>query len=167
MSPLWRGGEILVYLCPLSSSARFVSVRSLCLSCLRLNMWRWPNAGLMLAHRLRRWASICQHFHAECRPASQTAGQQHEVGLLTTVEWILASTGDAGQTFNRHCVSVCLHCQTRSPANTRCWTSAGFMLCQRCRWWARIGPALGQRLLFARSVDRPHLCFAHHLVWRY
>ena len=34
------------------------------------------------------------------------------------------------------------------------------MLGQRCRWWARIGPALGQRLVFAGSVDRPH-CVSH------
>ena len=31
---------------------------------------------------------------------------QHEVGLLTTVEWILASTGDAGPAFTRHWVGV-------------------------------------------------------------
>ena len=36
------------------------------------------------------------------------------------------------------------------------------MLGQCRRQWARIGPALGQRLVFAGSVDRPHLCFAHH-----
>ena len=36
----------------------FVSVRSLCLSCRRSNTRRWPNVGLLLAHRLRRWASI-------------------------------------------------------------------------------------------------------------
>ena len=68
---------------------------------------------------------------------------QHEVGLLTTVEWILASTGDAGPTFTRHWVGVGLHCLTRSPANTRRWTSAGFMLGQHHRRWARIGPSIG------------------------
>ena len=30
------------------------------------------------------------------------------------------------------------------------------MLVQRRRPWARIGPSLGQRLVFAGSVDRPH-----------
>ena len=30
------------------------------------------------------------------------------------------------------------------------------MLSQRCRRWARIGPALGQRLVFAGSVDMIH-----------
>ena len=70
-------------------------------------------------------------------------------------------------TCTRHWVGVALHCLTRSLANTRRWTSAGFMLGQRHRRWARIGPALGRRLVFAGSVDRPHLCFAHHRVWGY
>ena len=30
------------------------------------------------------------------------------------------------------------------------------MLGQRHRWWARNGPALGQSLVFAGSVERPH-----------
>ena len=30
------------------------------------------------------------------------------------------------------------------------------MRCQRNRRWARIGPALGQCLVFAESVDKPH-----------
>ena len=30
------------------------------------------------------------------------------------------------------------------------------MLGQHRRQWARIGPALGQRLVFAGSVERPH-----------
>ena len=33
------------------------------------------------------------------------------------------------------------------------------MLGQRHRRWARIGPALGQRLVFAGSVVRPHCVF--------
>ena len=111
------------------------------------------------------WASVTDDgptltlllFKASCWYYSQ-----HEVGLLTTVEWIPASTGDAGPTFTRHWVGVGLHCLTSSPANTRYWTSAGLMLGQRRRWCARIGPALGQHLVFAGSVDRPHLCFAHH-----
>ena len=71
----------------------------------------------------RMWASVTDSgptltqllFKTLCRYYSQ-----HEVGLLTRVEWILASTSDAGPTFNiRCCVSVGLHCQTRSPANRR------------------------------------------------
>ena len=34
------------------------------------------------------------------------------------------------------------------------------MLGQRRKWWARIGQALGQHLVFAASVDRPH-CVSH------
>ena len=68
------------------------------------------------------WASVTDGestltqllFKASCRYYSQ-----REVGLLTTIEWILASTGDAGSTFTRHWVGVGLHCLTRSPANTR------------------------------------------------
>ena len=121
------------------------------------------DATLHVGQRHRRRANITQFlFKASCGYYSQ-----HEVGLLTTVEWILASTGDAGPTFTRNWVGVGLHCLTRSPANTRRWTSAGFMLGQCRRRWARIRPALGQRLVFAGSVDRPHLCFAHQRVWRY
>ena len=36
----------------------FVSVRSLRLSCRLSNTRRWPNVGLLLAHRLLRWANI-------------------------------------------------------------------------------------------------------------
>ena len=162
---------------------------SLCLSCRRSNTRRQPNVGLLLAHRLRRWASIRTVLgYRVVFDATLNVGQrhrqktninpafvqalwgyysQHEVGLLTTVEWILAITGDAGPTFTRHLVGVRLHCLTSSPANTRRWTSAGFMQGQRRRRWAKIEPALGQRLVFTGSVDRPHLCFAHLRVWRY
>ena len=34
------------------------------------------------------------------------------------------------------------------------------MLGQPRRQWARSGPALGQRFVFAGNVDRPHLCFS-------
>ena len=65
------------------------------------------------------WASVTDGgptiiqllFKASCGYYSQ-----HEVGLLTMVEWILASIGDAGPTFTRHWVGVDLHCLTRSPA---------------------------------------------------
>ena len=61
--------------------------------------------------------------------AGITSSMKYIVGLLTTVEWILASTSDAGPAFTRHWVSVGLHC-------------------------------------LSRSVDRPHLCFEHHRLWR-
>ena len=167
---------------------RFTFVRSVCPLCLCLcvlPVYRAggqtrhvdPIAGIMLAHRLRRWAKIspvlgyCVLFRPSWMWASITDGgptlthiwlkasrqqySHHEVGLLTTVEWIIASTGDAGPLFNRHWGGV-------SPANKTRWTSAGLILGQRHRQWARIGPALFQRLVFAGSVDRPHLCFAHH-----
>ena len=57
---LYRGEDILLYLSPLIclSQISFVSMCSLRLSCRRLNTRRWPNSGLLLAHRLRRWANI-------------------------------------------------------------------------------------------------------------
>ena len=58
MSPLsQRGGDMLLYLCSISSSASLCLWGSL-LSCRQPNTRRWPNAGLMLAHRMRRWPSI-------------------------------------------------------------------------------------------------------------
>ena len=154
----------------------FVSVRFLRLSSRRSNTWCWPNAGLLLAHRLQPWANIipwlgycvvfdaklnvgqCHRRRANINPAlvQSIVPVVQPAWRRPTVKWIMASTGDAGPTFNRHWVDVGLHCQTRSPANTRRCTSAGFTLDQRRRWWARIGPALGQRLVFAGSVDRPH-----------
>ena len=89
------------------------------------------------------WASVTDGgptltqllFKASCGYYSQ-----HEVGLLTSVEWILASTGDTGPTFTRYWVGVGLHCLTRSPANMRRCTSAGL-------FWASVadgGPKLNQ-----------------------
>ena len=100
------------------------------------NTMRWPNTGLMLAHRLRRWPNIspvlsygsclvsCSMwasvtddgptltqlwFKASCQYS------QHEV--LTRAEWILPSTGDAGPTFNRHwVVSACTRRQQQPLA---------------------------------------------------
>ena len=43
---------------------RLVYLLSLCLCVLPYRWWntrRWPNSGLMLAHRLRRWAKIFQY----------------------------------------------------------------------------------------------------------
>ena len=57
-----RGGDILFYICPLSVSVAFsvpicpaVSiVQAEAAEVAPANTRRWPNAGLMLAHRLRR-----------------------------------------------------------------------------------------------------------------
>ena len=132
--PLYsRGGDMLVYFCPLSTFCPSVSFLSVCpaLSCRRANTRYWPNAGLILAHCPRRWANISpvlgyrvvfgatlnvRHHHrqwANINPALvqgimpvPTACRycQHEV--LTRAEWILASTSDAGPTFSRHWVGV-------------------------------------------------------------
>ena len=108
----------------------FISLQRF-LSCRRSNTRRWPYAGLMLAHRLQRWANIipvlgyCVVFgttlnvgqrhrrRVNITPALVQSivpvplvcrYRQHEV--LTRTEWILASTGDVCTTFNRHWVVV-------------------------------------------------------------
>ena len=84
----------------------FISVQRF-LSCRRSNTRRWPNAGLMLAHRLfvatlnvgqrhRRRANINPALVQSIVPVPPACRYcQHEV--LTRAEWILASTGDAAQ----------------------------------------------------------------------
>ena len=148
----------------------------------RSNTRRWPNSGLMLAHCPRCWANISpvlgyhivfgatlnvrQHHRqwANINPALvqsimtvPTACRYCHHEVLTRAEWILASTSDAGPTFNRLCVGVGLYLPpavstttpacywTQLPANTKRWTSAGLILGQRRRLWASIGSALGQR----------------------
>ena len=67
MSPLCtynRGGDILLYLCPLSLSQSVrVSLPPIHFSpalyiCKRSNTRRWPNAGLMLSPHLRHWPNL-------------------------------------------------------------------------------------------------------------
>ena len=155
---------------------------SLSLSCKRSNTRGWPNVGLLLAHRLRRWANISPvlgyramfdaTLHVDQRhrgPANiNPAFAQSIVSVLqpawsrpTDYGWMDTSQHRRRwPNITRHWDGVGLHCMTRSQANTRRWTSAGFMLGQHRRRWARIGTALRQRLVFAGSVDRP-LCVLH------
>ena len=101
------------------------------LSCRRSNTRRWPNAGLMFAHCLRRWPNISPVLgYRVVFGATLNVGQRHsrraniypalvqsivsvlpacrcrQREVLTRTEWILASTDDAGPTFNRHWVGV-------------------------------------------------------------
>ena len=140
MSPLYRGGDILVYF----SLLICLSVWSLCVlsiysvSCRRSNTRHWPNVGLLLAHRLRRWANISPLLgYRVVFDATLNVGQRHrrrasinpplvqsivkvppacmrpQYEVLIRNECLLASTGDAGPTFNRHwSVSDCNHRQT-------------------------------------------------------
>ena len=56
----------------------FVSVHSLRLSCRRSNTRRWPNVGLLLAHRLRRWANISPVLgYRVVFDATLNVGQRH------------------------------------------------------------------------------------------
>ena len=116
---------------PLSAQSVSVCARILFISLQRFlsyrwsNTRRWPNAGLMLAHRLRRWANIRTvfgHFvmfgatldvgqHRRRRANSNSALVQSILPVPPTwsthcrAELILPSTGDAELTFNRHLVS--------------------------------------------------------------
>ena len=83
MSPLYRGGYILLYFSSLIClsdgfvSVSFVAVRSLCLSCRRSNTRRWPNA-VLLAHSLRRWANISPVLgYRVMFDATRNVGQRH------------------------------------------------------------------------------------------
>ena len=106
-------------------------VRSLRLSCRRSNTWRGPNVGLLLAHRLRRWANISPVLdYRVVFDATLNVGQRHrrraninppliqsivtltpacmhpQHEVLIRTECLLARTGDAGPTFNRNWVGV-------------------------------------------------------------
>ena len=117
--------------CAVMSLSPFISLQGF-LWYRRSNTRRWPNAWLMLAHRLRDWANISPVlgyrvvFGQRWLWVSVTVGgptltqlwfkaswlyytasmqvQQNEV--LTSTEWILANIGDAGPLFNRHWVGV-------------------------------------------------------------
>ena len=149
----------------------------------------WPNAGLLSAQRLRRCANISPVLgYRVVYDVTLHVGQRHRrraninpafvqsiVRVLQPAWSRLTDYGwmDTSQHRRRWpniyqtLVRCWLALLTHSIANTRRWTSDGFMLGQHRRRWAKTGPALGQRLVFAGSVDRPHLCFAHQGVWRY
>ena len=87
--------------------------------------------------------------------ASRGYYSQHELGLLTKVEWIIASTGDAGPTFTRHWVGVGLYCLTRGvePVLVLGWASV-----------ADGGPVLDQHWVnvsYLLGVLTGHICVLH------
>ena len=92
------------------------------------NTKRWINADLMVAHRLRRWATINPTL-VFCLLVGVVASRNRRYGL------------SSGQS-----VQMC-----RTPASMSRGSNVGLMLVQRRRLWANISPALVQRLLFARS----------------
>ena len=127
----------------------------------------WADISLVFGYRVvfgatlnvrqhhRKWANINTAWVQSIMSVPTACRYcQHEV--LARAEWILASTSDAGPTFNRHWVGVVLYSPpavsttrpacywTQLPSNTRHWTSAGLMLGQSRRLWASIGPALSQ-----------------------
>ena len=182
-----RVGDILVYLCLLRVSASSGFYRAG--GGRHSKHETLPNAGLILADSLRRWANIstvisyCVVFGdmlnvdqlhrrqaninpallriivyatqahqwpsnvllwcalVRCRAIVYNSGQHlngigavyamcthlHPHEVLARAEWILASTGDAGPTFNRHCVGVSLYStpavSTARPACywMQCW----------------------------------------------
>ena len=135
----------------------------LCLSCRRSNTRRWPKVGLLLVPVYDAESTLAQYWVT--------------VSCLTS-HWMWTSVNYGWMNTSQHrqrwpnVYQILGRCRLalpdpQLPANTKRWTSAGFMLGQGRKRWARIGPALGQRLVFAESVDRQQLCFAHHRVWIY
>ena len=186
VSPLYTEGETYrftshrSFLCHIS----FVSVRSVLsvhhaggqtIDVDPISGYCWPTVYDAEPTLAQYWVTV-SYLTPRCTWASVTDGgptltlllfkascwyySQHEVGLLTTVEWILASTGDAGPAFTRHWVGVGLHCLTSSPANTRlepvlvlCWASV-----------ADSGPELDQHwvnILCLLGVLTGHICVLH------
>ena len=162
--------------------------RALRLSCRRSNTRRWLNVGLLLAHHLGRWASIspvlgyCVLFdatlhvgqHHRWRANINPAFVQSIVRVLQPAWSRPSDYGwmDTSQHRRRwpNIYQTLVQCWLALPdpqprkheALNQCWFYAG----PASQTLGRIGPALGQHLVFAGSVDRPHLCFAHHRVWR-
>ena len=97
-------------------------------------VWRWPTFK-------RHWGGVC---YVHTLPPSWSRPTDYRA------EWIQYALPDQ-------------HANERGQANTRRWTSAGLMLGQRRSRWATIGPALGQCLTLAVSVDKQH-CVLHIAV---
>ena len=116
----------------------FVSVRSLRLSSRRSNTRRWPNAELLLAHSLRRWANISPVlFNPVLFDATQNVGKRH------------SRRANINPALVQSIVPVVQPAWSRPTDYS--WMDTGKHW--RRRRWARIGPALGQRFLFAGSVS--------------
>ena len=90
--PIWRGGDMLVYLCLLSSSAQFVSVHFLRLSCRWSNTRRWLNARLMLAHVYDSEPTLAQFWvTVSCLAPSWIWARVTDGGPTLTQLWFNAS----------------------------------------------------------------------------
>ena len=53
-----------------------------------------------------------------------------------------------------------------SLANTTCWLNGGVMLDQSRKWWADIGPGLGQLVVFA-GISHDYLIHHNIITWTY
>ena len=144
------------------------SFRSSFLSCRRSNTSRGPNVGIMLARHLRRWANVspvlgyrvvfgatlnvCQRhrWRANINPASMKywPGLNGYWQAPATLAQYVTDIGSVSACTRRHQHAL----PDPSPGKTRRWTSASLMLGQHCRWWFRIGPALGQRLVLTGHI---------------
>ena len=151
----------------------FTCVRSVCV-CISQSFHFWPglsivqavkhetlpNAGLLLAHRLRGWLNISPVLgYCVVFGATLNVGQRHRwraninqalvqsiVLVLTRAEWIMPSTGDAGSTFNRHwMVSDCTvwthHRQQKALSRvfTQCCFNVGPPSSPLAQHWNSIG----------------------------
>ena len=106
------------FVCPICC---FVSVRSPRLSCRRSNTRRWPNVGLLLAHRLWRSASISPVLgYRVVFDATLNVGQRHRRPANINPA-LVQSIVTVPPTF----IYVACDRPGRHEAFARCWYSVG------------------------------------------
>ena len=127
MSPLYRGGDILLHLSPLVCLSNMLfCVCAFSPSILQaVKKRRWPNAGLLLAHRLLRSDNISPALgHHVMFDATLNVGQRHRRGPTLTQLWFKASWP-----YRQHAGTFCMYVAYDRPgrhgAFTRCWYSVG------------------------------------------
>ena len=116
------------------------------------NLRRWPNIGLLLAHRLRRWPSsnpmLCQrlmffwesmriHSHASYPPCQMLHLIENYSHTRESYHFIVTSYQELG------------HYQTK----IKCWPAVDSMLGQRRRRWANIESSMGRSLVIAWYIQ--------------
>ena len=117
-----RGGDMLLYFCPLCLCFSPIHFCQRSLSCRRSNKRRWPNAGLMLAHRLQR------------RP---------NIGPVLSYRIVFGATLNVGQRHRQRA-----NINPTSPGHVICGTQSGSAICVYTDWTHQkdINPALVQTL---------------------
>ena len=129
--------------CPLSLCLRV-------LSCRRWNTRRGPNAGLMLAHRLRRWANISTVLgYCVAFGVTQNVGQRHRRRANINPALFQSIVLNSRQYVGVTCISPMPgHCVRRWPTFKRHWGGVCYMHAMSPAWiltgteWILTSPAL-------------------------